>query len=82
MQFAASRVTDQFDVTPGLHTQDLGYTFYDPAGAPFVPAAQETLQNAITSFVVRGIPALDHTGTQTFPRWGSHKTLVRAGEAQ
>uniref|UniRef100_A0A8H7K424 Carboxylic ester hydrolase n=1 Tax=Bionectria ochroleuca TaxID=29856 RepID=A0A8H7K424_BIOOC len=67
-----------FDVSPGFHTQDLKYTFNDPATPAFRPIAQDILQRAIASFTINGEPVTKSNGTyEAFPTWGSGKSLVR-----
>ncbi|KAF5004968.1 hypothetical protein FDECE_8563 [Fusarium decemcellulare] len=66
----------RFDVSPGVHTQDLKYTFNDPQGPAFKPVAQDVLQTALTSFVVNGIPENKDGYVHEFPRWGVDQTVV------
>ncbi|CAG9984033.1 unnamed protein product [Clonostachys byssicola] len=67
-----------FDVSPGFHTQDLKYTFNDPATPAFRPIAQDILQRAIASFTINGEPVTKSNGTyEAFPTWGSEKSLIR-----
>ncbi|KAJ4122807.1 hypothetical protein NW768_010252 [Fusarium equiseti] len=70
----------QFNVTPGLHTQDLKYIFNDPQNPAFNPVAQDTLQGVITSFVVQGVPKLKNESYE-FPRWGTNGNVVSINEA-
>lgn len=58
---------DAFAVAPGMHTQDLSYTPDDPAAAPLVPQAQDTLQSLIESFAENGAPVPDGNGSTQFP---------------
>lgn len=65
---------DQFAVSPGIHIQDLTYTFNSRVTpAPF-PKAQRDMQQAIASFVLTGVPSLGN-GT-VFPRWGEDRSMV------
>ncbi|KAF4966556.1 hypothetical protein FSARC_5798 [Fusarium sarcochroum] len=66
----------RFDVTPGLHIQDLKYTFNDPQSPAFKPVAQDILQTALTSFVVNGVPQIKDGCIDKFPHWGVDQTLV------
>ncbi|KAM0549148.1 hypothetical protein ACHAPJ_009603 [Fusarium lateritium] len=66
----------RFNVTPGLHTQDLKYTFNDPQSPAIRPVAQDILQTAVTSFVVNGVPQSKNGYTDKFPHWGVDQTLV------
>lgn len=71
---------DEFDVSPGFHTQDLKYTFNDPASpAPF-PQAQNLLQASIATFVQTGIPALSDDHEQAYPIWGHNQSVVKITE--
>ena len=70
----ANNCADEFAVTPGLHGQDLAYTFNNPTSPAFVPAAQDALQQAIVSFTIDGVPKIDGIGP--FPRWGADQRLV------
>ncbi|KAI8724080.1 Carboxylic ester hydrolase [Fusarium sp. LHS14.1] len=56
----------RFDVTPGLHFQDLKYTFNDPQSPANRPIAQDILQTALTSFVMNGVPQLKGACTDKF----------------
>jgi hypothetical protein len=62
-------------VTPGLHTQDLRYTFDDYAPSP-APLAKQILQQSLASFVVNGVPSAAGLEDE-IPRWGSDEELVR-----
>ncbi|KAM0490549.1 hypothetical protein ACHAP8_011454 [Fusarium lateritium] len=66
----------QFNVTPGLHTQDLKYTFNDPQSPAFEPVAQDVLQTVLTSFTVGGVPKLRSTDKMKFPTWGSEGDII------
>ena len=59
-------------MSPGLHTQDLTYTF-DEATPAFFPAAQKLLQQIIVNFVVTGKPSGQ---AASVPRWGAEKKLL------
>ncbi|RGP80577.1 carboxylesterase family [Fusarium longipes] len=66
----------RFNVTPGLHTQDLKYTFNDPQSPAFKPIAQDILQTALTSFTVAGIPKVKGEDLMDFPSWGDEGNVV------
>ncbi|KAM0227358.1 hypothetical protein ACHAPO_011605 [Fusarium lateritium] len=66
----------RFNVTPGLHTQDLKYTFNDPQSPAFEPVAQDVLQTVLTSFTVGGVPKLRSTDKMKFPTWGSEGSII------
>ncbi|KAH0429721.1 acetylcholinesterase [Colletotrichum camelliae] len=80
----------QFAASPGVHGQDLGFTFYrgeaiDPAGAPFPPttdvdiAVSRILQSWIASFVTTGVPTAPNvTG---FEPYGAEGNLLVLSEA-
>ncbi|TQV99795.1 acetylcholinesterase [Cordyceps javanica] len=71
----------EFAVTPGVHTQDLAYTFDDPYSPPALAQARETLVSAITSFAVYGRPDLVVDGNKMhFPSWGANKQQVTIGD--
>ena len=72
--------TDQFNVTPGLHTQDLKYIFNDPHNPASKPVAQDTLQSIVTSFVVDGVPRMEGGTAAEFPRRGTAGNLVSINE--
>ncbi|CAM1505200.1 Fc.00g108370.m01.CDS01 [Cosmosporella sp. VM-42] len=75
--FEGNSYAYEFNVAPGLHIQDLTYTFNNPTSPAFKPKAQDILQTAITSFVINGTP-VSKAGScpEQFPHWGSDKTLV------
>ena len=73
--------TDEFDVTPGLHTQDLKYIFNDPQNPAFKPVAQDALQSIIASFVINGVPRMKGGSASEFPRWGTTGNLVSINES-
>jgi hypothetical protein len=65
---------DQFGVSPGVHVQDLTYTFNNPIQpAPF-KKAQDALQNAVVSFVQTGVAKYEEG--RPFPVWGSERDIV------
>ncbi|KAJ3492800.1 hypothetical protein NLG97_g5135 [Lecanicillium saksenae] len=71
----------EFGVSPGVHTQDLAYTFDDPYSPPALAQARETLVSAITNFAVYGRPDLIVDGqAKHFPSWGSTKQQVTIGD--
>lgn len=62
---------------PGLHGQDVAYTFNNPASPPLSTEAQNVLQQAIASFAVTGVPRATIEGEErAFPMWGSEGALV------
>ncbi|RGP69680.1 carboxylesterase family [Fusarium sporotrichioides] len=65
-----------FHITPGLHTQDLKYTFNDPQSPVFQPVAQDVLQTVLTSFTVSGFPELSSRYAIDFPSWGTEGNVV------
>lgn len=78
-----------FSVPPAVHSQDLGFTFYnnapiDPAGAPFPPSSESDvavarlLQTWIASFVVRGKPTAPEV--LPFKPYGPEGNLLVLGE--
>lgn len=68
---------DEFAVTPGIHTQDLSYTFSERNSTMPYPKAQNALQQAIASFAMTGTPTFNDNGkTRTFPRYGTDESLV------
>lgn len=80
----------QFAAPPGVHGQDLGFTFYrgeaiDPAGAPFPPttdvdiAVSRVLQSWIASFVTSGVPTAPNV--IGFEPYGAEGNLLVLGEA-
>ncbi|KAI1057383.1 hypothetical protein LB507_011532 [Fusarium sp. FIESC RH6] len=71
----------QFNVTPGLHTQDLKYIFNDPRNPALKPVAQDTLQSIITRFVVDGVPRMEVGTAAGFSRWGTAGNLVSIEES-
>ncbi|KAG8352452.1 hypothetical protein FVEN_g9511 [Fusarium venenatum] len=66
----------RFNVTPGLHTQDLKYTFNDPQSPAFEPVAQDILQTVLTSFTMSGSPKLRNKYTMEFPPWGGQGDVI------
>ncbi|EXK79032.1 hypothetical protein FOQG_16325 [Fusarium oxysporum f. sp. raphani 54005] len=62
----------EFGVSPGFHIQDLSYTFGTPATA--MRPSQRSLQLAIASFVLKGVPVLE--GGKEFPIFGDEGLLV------
>ncbi|SPO04279.1 uncharacterized protein DNG_06962 [Cephalotrichum gorgonifer] len=73
--FKDSGYAYEFAIAPGVHIQDLRYTFNSPSSpAPF-PKAQNAMQTVIASFVKTGVPRLSD-GTP-FPHWGGDRSLVQ-----
>jgi hypothetical protein len=68
---------DEFG-SPGLHTQDLKYTFNDPGTPAFNPGMQDILQKALATFVVHGTPVFkgQGKGKDAWPKWGDNQMLV------
>ncbi|PNP61192.1 hypothetical protein FNYG_14109 [Fusarium nygamai] len=62
----------KFGVSPGFHIQDLSYTFGTPATA--MRPSQKSLQLAIASFVLKGVPVLE--GGKEFPIFGDEGLLL------
>ncbi|KAL3426049.1 carboxylesterase family protein [Phlyctema vagabunda] len=62
-----------FTVPPGLHGQDIPYTFYNGAAAINATVAR-TLQGYITSFAQTGDP--NFAGAPSFPRYGANATTL------
>ncbi|RBQ68334.1 hypothetical protein FVER14953_13995 [Fusarium verticillioides] len=62
----------EFGVSPGFHIQDLSYTFGTPATA--MRPSQKSLQLAIASFVLKGVPVLGNG--KEFPIFGDEGLLV------
>ncbi|CAG9977280.1 unnamed protein product [Clonostachys byssicola] len=62
----------EFSVSPGFHIQDLSFTFGTTATA--ARPSQKSLQLAIASFVLKGVPALE--GGKEFPVFGDEGLLV------
>lgn len=75
-EFWAYMIADRFNVTPGLHTQDLKYIFNDPQSPAFKPVAQDLLQTALTSFVTSGVPTVKDRSLGEFPRWDADGNVV------
>jgi hypothetical protein len=70
-------LADEFAVTPGIHTQDLSYTFSERNATMPYPKAQNGLQQAIASFTLTGTPTLNDNGeTRLFPQYGTDESLV------
>uniref|UniRef100_A0A8H7TW17 Carboxylic ester hydrolase n=1 Tax=Bionectria ochroleuca TaxID=29856 RepID=A0A8H7TW17_BIOOC len=62
----------EFGVSPGFHIQDLSFTFGTTATA--ARPSQKSLQLAIASFVLKGVPVLE--GGKEFPVFGDEGLLV------
>lgn len=71
----ANRDKDEFAVSPGIHTQDLFYTFGRPSAPAPWPKAQHALQEAIVSFTKGHTPRYD--SKRAFPEWGRQRNIVR-----
>jgi carboxylesterase type B len=81
--FLAQALEDQnyayeFSVPPGLHTQDLTFTFAfgDKTRAPLNSTVAAALQEYITNFAVHGVPTAPRTGLPAIPRYGSNRALL------
>jgi hypothetical protein len=68
-------LSDEFAVPPGLHSEDLTYTFNPVTSPAFAPIAQRLLQESIVSFTFNGVPQNDIVGA--FPLWNSGHQDVR-----
>lgn len=66
----------EFEVPPGLHGEDVMYTFYDGQGStsvsgePLVAQIANVMQQYIVNFVVTGNP--NGNGVPKFPQYGSN----------
>ncbi|KAB2578069.1 Carboxylesterase patB [Lasiodiplodia theobromae] len=82
-----------FGVSPGIHGQDVPYTYYNPdtpqtdggSSLAFAGAVNETvafvLQDYITSFATHGIPESAVDGLPEFPVYGKEASAVRLTES-
>ena len=61
-------------MSPGLHIQDLSYTFGRKVAPAPIPEAQAHLQRAIASFVQTGVPLFE--SGKEFPVFGDEGTVV------
>jgi hypothetical protein len=68
-------LSDEFAVTPGLHSQDLVYTFNPITSPALAPIAQSFLQESIVSFTFNGVP--QNNGAGAFPLWNSGHRDIR-----
>lgn len=74
--------TDEFSVTPGLHGQDLTYTFNDYKTPARYPEAQSALQQIISSFMITGVPTVQSQSYNgALPLWGVGGDMVNITEA-
>ncbi|MCJ1251242.1 hypothetical protein MMC30_008473 [Trapelia coarctata] len=65
----------QFSVFPGLHGQDISYTFYNgPSSAGVNSTVAIALQEYITSFAIKGVPS--GPGIPMFPLYGTNATEI------
>ena len=76
--------TDEFSILPGLHTQDLDYTFapYHGTKPKINVETAVALQQYITSFAVSGVPSSSINSREVFPMYGSGRrqmNLTAAG---
>lgn len=75
-----------FDVFPGLHAQDVEYTFYNPdvvyPGIPVLTmwgdnqTVAYVMQDYFTSFATQGIPESLQDGLSAVPAYGENATLT------
>lgn len=73
-----------FAVSPGLHGQDVPYTYYDPgaasaSGDPSLPVNETVafvIQDYITSFAATGAPASAVDGLPSVPEYGEARGVV------
>lgn len=95
--FALNRASENdsyrylFAVPPGLHGQDVGYTYYDPAArsnesddsilyrlfGPVNETLALVLQDYITSFAASGVPESAVDGLEAFGVYGRNASVVR-----
>ncbi|KAH8664467.1 Alpha/Beta hydrolase protein [Xylariales sp. PMI_506] len=70
----------EFSVPPGVHIEDLFYTFNDPSAPALYPTTQSIHQQALISFAVNGVPMTKNVSglatTFRYPQWGTDQTLV------
>ncbi len=70
---------DQFGVSSDFHIQDLGYTFGSHKLPAPIQGAQKSLQLAIASFVISGVPILEDG--KPFPVFSDGGLLVNITSA-
>ena len=69
--------TYDFAVPPGIHGQDLAYTFYDgPSTSVTSELVAEILQQYIVSFATTGVPSSHAANGVTFPSYGGKDQAV------
>jgi cholinesterase len=72
-----------FSVPPGLHGEDVSYTYFNgdtstsDDGAPVNATVAKALQDYLTSFVMNGSP--NEKGLPYFPMYGSNSTILNVG---
>ena len=72
-----------FSVPPGLHGQDVSYTYFNgdtstsDDGSPVNATVAHALQDYLTSFAMNGNP--NEAGVPYFPMYGSNSTIVNVG---
>lgn len=67
----------QFSAFPGIHGQDITYTFADGDATQQVPLVALALQTYITTFVINGMPTnTNAAGVPMFPTYGTNDTVV------
>ena len=69
-QHLASAYEYQFSVPPGLHGQDLAYTFYTSPAPGVVTEIAELLQHYIVTFAQSGVPSANAVSKLAFPLYG------------
>lgn len=68
----------EFSVPPGLHTQDLTFTFAfgSKTRAPINATVASAMQEYIASFAVNGEPSAPAAGLPRVPQYGLNRTLL------
>lgn len=68
-----------FDVSPGLHGQDVAYTFFNELSPAINTTVAMMLQRYITRFVTSGSP--NGPDLPNFPPYGTNKSVLALGSA-
>lgn len=69
-----------FSVPPGLHGEDVAYTFFNgdtstsDMGVPIYPAVASAFQRYLTQYAMTGTPSAE--GYQTFSKYGQNNTIT------
>jgi carboxylesterase type B len=69
-----------FSIPPGLHGEDVAYTFFNgdtstaDEGVPVYPAVATAFQRYLTQYAMTGTPSTE--GYQTFSEYGSNNTIT------